>query len=446
MKVHPLRRSTRLSRRNSNNFMGSIIKKDKTLTEIENDYFSAWAALRLKILEKTLLLIELTVLAMSMACFEISKLLEADEFASYFLVATMALSAINMLMFVAHVFCQRDFLISKNIYSPMTLVRDTPLLRHGIYNIAVCTLAPNFFLSGPRFTFTISNPDLPADFNLSANDILTIAVIFRFTYFLMLTKNFTSYNSNSSNRICKMVGFKNGVPFLIRTALKHYSLPSMVFLSLYLIFFSAYIFRITEWDNPKYDFTNVFNSCWFVMITYSTVAYGDYLIQGDVSRLIGIPLIFIGLLNTNLIIYVIMTLMGLEGSEKAAFANFQNRQNIDSLNNLRASLLTQLIRLAILRKRKRNIFNHIKWRIQVTKMAQLCRQYKELNQLVHNPSVDLDEGVLAELDIFEQTILANITKLDDIRKIGEAVEEALEGGDLKEAFDHVNTQAIREFY
>lgn len=446
MKIAPLKILERISRPEVYKLMNGLLKKDKTLTELENDYFSAWASYRLMIIEKTILLLEITVLSFSITAFELGKLSNYQSMLTFLMTGAMSLSAINITLFIFHTFCLRDFFISKNIFSPTTLIRDSPLLRETVFNVVFCLFCPNLFLSSPKFSFSTYNSEIDAHFKTSFNDIMTILVIFRFSYFLTLAKNFSFYNNNSSNRICKMIGFKNGFPFLLRTYLRNYSVATIVFISFYLIFFSAYIFRITEYDNPNYTFSNLFHSAWFVMISYSGVSYGDYLIQGTITRFIGIPLIFLGILNTNLIIYTIMNLMTFDSDEKQAFMNYEKRENIDNLTEIRVRLLGRFFRLAVMRKKKQGPFYDLKMRIQVTFFAQMIREYKELRCLVHNPALDLDEGVLSQLDIIDQAILANSERLDDIRKIGQAVEDVLENNNYEIAFKNVNAHSIKEYF
>lgn len=410
----------------TNDLITTLVRKKKTITSMENDYFSEWASLRLRVIEKTILLFEMLVLLMSMISFELSKMNDSEKNQNEVLYFLHGINIFSILFFIFHTFCIRDFLISKNIMAVNAKIYKTHLIYNLILNIGICFIHPNLFFNHSSFSFTLHTPEVNADFIISANDIMIILVIFRFTYFLILAKNFSSLNSNSSNRICQMVGFKNGFSFLIKVYLKNFSFLTISFISIYLLFLSAYIFRILEYDNPVQPFYNLFNSVWYVMVQFSTVAYGDYIIQGDLSRMIGIPIIIIGLLNTNLIIYVVMTVMSLTRSEKQAYQNFQMRENIDNLTNLRIKLITQFFRIACLNKKEKTWMNDLKLKYGITLLAKTFRDYKELRNLIYYWGPELGEGVLNELNIIEEAMSENFTKLEDIKKIGRLIENILE--------------------
>jgi len=108
-----------------------------------------------------------------------------------------------------------------------------------------------------------------------------IALMLMRLYFLVRTwLTYSGYMDEFSKKVCKAYGFESGIRFAFKCKLCNSPESTALYMFFGTIAVSAYIVRIFE--IPYYRISNdnffdsFFNSIYFVLITMSTIGYGDY--------------------------------------------------------------------------------------------------------------------------------------------------------------------------
>lgn len=154
--------------------------------------------------------------------------------------------------------------------------------------------------------------------NYEVNDFIVIICIFWSLFSIKYLDKAFEYNSNGSYRIIKLLGNDISTSFFIRCLFEENAL-SIVFL-IFATMITAYtmIIRILEWENPYYNFVDVFHSLWFCFITMVTVGYGDFLPITLYGWLISFFICISGVLATYLITGILADKLKLKINEKKA--------------------------------------------------------------------------------------------------------------------------------
>lgn len=169
----------------------------------------------------------------------------------------------------------------------------------------------------------------------SVNDILTMTIFFRVFYVLRLLVLHSHYYSNSAHRLFLFTKSQCSYTFVMRSLMKNYPLQIMLIVLCMLIFFFAYLLKISERpliyailmrervNNPDYfilyDLSDYTNCLWLMIITITTVGYGDYNPRTISGRLIIVMACGLGIMTVSLIVIIFQDLFKLTTSEARVF-------------------------------------------------------------------------------------------------------------------------------
>mmetsp|Transcript_5560 Transcript_5560/g.4709 ORF Transcript_5560/g.4709 Transcript_5560/m.4709 type:complete len:244 (-) Transcript_5560:515-1246(-) len=164
------------------------------------------------------------------------------------------------------------------------------------YMIAECILVfihPSPFLYQIKFD-AITLYDY-SDIFYYVNDILNMILFLRIFIILRVVLLNTYWYTNRAQRLCEMYDCESGYIFTIKCMMKE-SPARFVFVGLFIsIPIFGYWIRVAERpiirtvdrkEELSFDFDSYFNSMWNVIITISTVGYGDYFVKTLIGRIV----------------------------------------------------------------------------------------------------------------------------------------------------------------
>lgn len=121
----------------------------------------------------------------------------------------------------------------------------------------------------------------------------------------------------------------------MRSMMKNYPFQIMLIVFCLILFFFAYLLKISERpliyailmrdriSNPEffvlYDLSDYTNCLWLMIITMTTVGYGDYTPETISGRLIVVVACFFGITTVSLIVIIFQDLFKLTTSEARVF-------------------------------------------------------------------------------------------------------------------------------
>lgn len=169
----------------------------------------------------------------------------------------------------------------------------------------------------------------------SVNDLLTMTVFLRMFYILRLIIVHTPYYNNTAHRLFIFTKSHCSYTFVIRCLMKNYPFQIMVMLFVCLVFYFAYLLKISERPlnyaimmrekihDPNYfifyDLSDYTNCMWLLIITMTTVGYGDYTPKTISGRSIIVVACVFGIINVSLIVIIFNDLFRLTTSEARVF-------------------------------------------------------------------------------------------------------------------------------
>lgn len=228
------------------------------------------------------------------------------------------------------------WLKSKQLLSLKDSLFTTRDIYYIVVELFIYTLIPTPFYYGQAFISYNEQEKVLTSY--SYNELFSLLVLLRvFMVFRILLGNSTYY-TNSAHRICQLTGCQNGYLFVIKCLMKSNPLKVLVTALLVSIMTFAYAVKVCERpliyalskkeltihpDNPlfpiKNDVSNYYNSLWLMMVTMTTVGYGDFYPRTTPGRAITFFACIFGVIVVSLMTIILMNFTDMNNSERRSY-------------------------------------------------------------------------------------------------------------------------------
>ena len=152
------------------------------------------------------------------------------------------------------------------------------------------------------------------------------------------------FANNRADRIARFFGIEADAIFVLRACMRRYPLKFVCCLEIFGVLFFGVLVRIAETNYIQhippgldredfllersnrilfFNYTNIF---WNMIITMTTIGYGDFTTRGTLSRMIIILTGFYGILVTSLLVVAFTNLLEMESNEDNAFKMYKSIQ------------------------------------------------------------------------------------------------------------------------
>jgi hypothetical protein len=140
------------------------------------------------------------------------------------------------------------------------------------------------------------------------NDLLLcIMIFFRVIYFVRMILSFSIFFEPRAARVCKMYGCHASNMFAIKSQVKKNPTPLVGFCLLTSLIVFSYNLRLFErMVQPEFGFYTT--SMWNILITMTTVGYGDFFAESHCGRCVAVLTAIWGNLNMSLFVLAITNL------------------------------------------------------------------------------------------------------------------------------------------
>ena len=144
------------------------------------------------------------------------------------------------------------------------------------------------------------------------NDFLSILSFGRIYILLRAVLILTPYMNNRANRLCKMYGCRADFSYSLKCMFKDHPLKLICLFYFISVFILAYLIYLAERqvvhdlsDASSSAVTNYQNALWLILITTTTVGYGDYFPQTSIGRVIILFVAIWGTLIVSIMVVVV---------------------------------------------------------------------------------------------------------------------------------------------
>lgn len=299
----------------------------------------------------------------------------------YFIFLT---SLVSVLLTVVRYKANLKFLKKRHIINDKETLFTTGEIIPMLFEILLCLLVPYPWLRNKPF---ISKAlDDGSELEYRANDILCMFSILRLLLVLRVYVLESYYNSNRAQRLCEMYAVQPGMLFTIKCAMKKWPFGFTFSAYLLSIPFFGWMLRIAERPFSKDDRSgfvgyDYINSMWNVIITMTTVGYGDYFPRTYFGRAV---IFFVCIWGTMIISFMVVTITNifeLDPLEAKTFGLLERLEVKETLRKQAADVVTNIIRGKKVSREKNQISeDHLKnAKVKLKQFKATNRAYKELS-------------------------------------------------------------------
>jgi potassium intermediate/small conductance calcium-activated channel subfamily N protein 2 len=355
-------------------------KKESTLEDgrVTKAYFD-----RLKMVETGSLLMCIIGIGLSVVQYE----LEFSDIHYMWSYALLWLIFLSSLILAVMTFIRYMFSITyakkRNMLPGKANLITTGRWKLLIIEMIFCVLGPLPFTAGIRFHFTTLYSQLPVYMNV--NELLALFMFFRVLIIVRVTLLNSRYSSNRSQRICEMYACEAGFMYTIKCIMK--AMPFTVITCAMCVSLPAFAWMLRICERPiarvpnqPFSYDSYWNAMWNVVVTITTVGYGDYFAQTFLGRFVIFFVAIWGVFVVSMMVVTLTNALIMTPLEIKAFTVFQKLTFKEELKEESASIFTGLAKARIASRKKKygasnqylaNVGKHIK------AFRKLNRRYKE---------------------------------------------------------------------
>lgn len=264
-------------------------------------------------------------------------------------------------------------------------------------------------------------------FLVSYNAILSMFCLLRFWFILKYILVNSEFYSPRIQRICQMNNFEPNIFFsmksiMIKTPYKMYTILFIIVLA-----YCTFCLRIFERELDPYsglNFGSYWNTIWCLIITMTTVGYGDFYPSSFMGRIIGIISCMSGVFLISMLIVAITNILDFKGCEKNVYVIMDRIELMEEKDMLASKLLGKYLKIINLSKKSAKIVSDsdkVKFERQRDKLRESflitlfdfkekCKEYDSTF-----PSYSNFDIIAENLEYLETTMESLSGKYDNLR-------------------------------
>lgn len=166
---------------------------------------------------------------------------------------------------------------------------------------------------------------------------------------------YSKFTSAKAQKICLALGLTPDYKFVLKSYLKYYSYLFIIALILLSTLLLGLLFRIAEKGTNKDEnnFGYIWNSFWVIIITMTTVGYGDVYPVTHLGRLVTIIACIVGAIVLTFLVNAMTNTLEMKPKEGKVSRQIQKMNDIQRhLRSDAQSIISTYLRMIVLRKRR----------------------------------------------------------------------------------------------
>ena len=306
----------------------------------------------------------------------------------------------------------------------------TSLFKYFILEFILAILHPNILLNKDvSFTTSISYNQKKVEYCI--NDIFLLIQCIRLLYLILILVICSDFYGPRADRVCKMMGRHLDLSFSLRALFIDKTLIMLIYCSIIICTMLSYMLKIlnqpleiTETNNFK-SFGNCF---WYVLVTMTTVGYGDIFPETTNERIIGYCIAISGTVVVALIVSFFQEQITLGKNEKNTLEFVERVNNKEELMEASVTYF-KMNMLYLMNKRnmekgiipqsqvnKNKLITLLKDRIEAKKKFKFLFHQFHINFKMEN-DVDKIKKKIDNLDFAQSDLSHSINELNNKIKV-----------------------------
>jgi hypothetical protein len=310
---------------------------------------------------------------------------------------------------------------------PLRFVRTKMSIIYLILKIVIFFFHPIPFTREIDLSFY--NKKYDSTYTTSLNAIFTLLCFFRMWFFIKYYLVSSIYYEPRTQRICAMNGFNTDLFFSFKGNVRGnpFEIYGLIFAVIF--FFFSYGIRIFERaldSKTGLQFGNYWNCLWCLIITMTTVGYGDSTPSTEMGQFLVIMSCFCGVMLLSMLIVAITNILNLSGNEQSIYIMLERIDLMNEKDAVASRLVSRYTNLYRKMKNKEAInFSYEKemFRFAMHSFKSKC---KELNNSF--PAYNEMDNVRESLDFLEDTVT---DVKEECRKLTDTVNKISERMNIK---------------
>lgn len=242
--------------------------------------------------------------------------------------------------------------------------------------------------------FCPMNPNIDQEACYSYNDILHIAQLYKL-FFIIKAFSITSEFANpSSYRACAIYRVENNITFVFRCVMQEHPFQLIMTLMLAGIFVFGYALQISETPvslkDKTIDLKGYFECCWCIMITMSTVGFGDYFPRSTFGRFTIFFATIYGMIVTSLMVNFISDRLNLSQPELKAFTVVNRIEIMKNIKKKASHMIYKMGRYFVLKKKRTDVQERTKILKDLIDESSNLRGAKSEYQVIQDNNLEED--------------------------------------------------------
>jgi Ion channel len=288
----------------------------------------------------------------------------------------------------------------------------TSFIKSANFRWMVLEILVNCLISPPRINLRFTFPQLDGVLTLSLDGIMSACILLRTYIVIRLAKHYTKWGQQDSENICEISGCECSHLFMMKCLFKDapYSLLCVcITLSVVVFAFAVRVFErpYNDANGQLQDYSYVWNSMWLVIVTMTTVGYGDFYPRTHLGRSVTLIACFWGVFLISMMIVTLTESSEFSKGETKAFELLSRIKKKEEAKKTAAKAIYLALRVNIYTKnskkdssceRKKKIFkDQLKRTLNEFKLEQL--EWKQwdlpieemIRQLTEKLDFDIEE-------------------------------------------------------
>ena len=217
-------------------------------------------------------------------------------------IANLAIAVIMDVLLILRAKQQNNLFQLENGIPKTLSLHETNLLKYLLMEIVLCSI-----VSPPGVDFTFSGRMLDGVYTYSVDDLVNVFAMLKLYILLRLYLHFSPWTKMKAGEKGKI---DQSYSFTLRSDLKYRPFLVLGTGITILTIYSAVIVRTFErsfkkadfYNSPDFDFDYFINSIWLMVITTTTVGYGDFYPKTHMGRMTAVAICLLGMMMVSLIV------------------------------------------------------------------------------------------------------------------------------------------------